>query len=231
MSPSRRNAGTTTATFTVSLGTASAKTVTFDWATAAGTATAGVDYVSATGSRTMRRATSATIAITVNGDVVDEADETFTLALSNPANGTIADPQVATITDDDAPPTLSVNDVAVTESNAGTTTATFTVSLSAASGKTVTVAWATADAEAVQPVDYTAGSGTLTFVPGDTSETVTLSANGDGVAELDETFHVSLTAPSNAILADQAGVGTIVDDELLPVIDIDEPTASKGRGR
>ena len=146
----------------MSLGTASAKTVTFDWATAAGTATAGVDYVSATGSRTIAAgATSATIAITVNGDVVDEADETFTLALSNPANGTIADPQgVATITDDDAPPTLSVNDVAVTESNAGTTTATFTVSLSAASGKTVTVAWATADAEAVQPVDYTAGSGT-----------------------------------------------------------------------
>ncbi len=79
-SPSRRaTPGTTTATFTVSLSAASGKTVTFDWATAAGTATAGVDYVTASGSRTIAAgATSATIAITVNGDVVDEADETFT---------------------------------------------------------------------------------------------------------------------------------------------------------
>ena len=48
----------------------------------------------------------------------------------------------------------------MTEGDVGTTTATFTVSLSATSGKTVTVAWSTADADAVQPVDYTAGSGT-----------------------------------------------------------------------
>ncbi len=226
------NAGTTTATFTVSLSAASGKTVTFDWATAAGTAAAGTDYVSATGSRTIAAgATSATIAITVNGDVVDEADETFTLALSNPANATIADGSATgTITDDDTPPTLSVNDVSVTEGNAGTTTATFTVSLSAASGKTVTVSWSTADDEAAQPVDYTAGSGTLTFVPGDTSETIGVGVNGDLVAELDEILDITLTAPSNATLADATGVGTIVDDELLPVVDIDEPTALEGSG-
>jgi hypothetical protein len=226
------NTGTTTATFTVSLSAASGKTVTFDWATAAGTATAGADYVTASGSRTIAAgATSTTIAITVNGDTVDEADETFTLALSNPANAAIADGSaVGTITDDDAPPTLSVNDVSVTEGNVGTTTATFTVSLSAASGKTVTVGWATVDVDAVQPVDYIPGSGALTFVPGDTSETIAVSVNGDLVAELDEIFDVTLTAPSNATLADATGVGTIVDDELLPVIDIDEPTAPEGSG-
>ena len=226
------NAGTTTATFTVSLSAASGNVVTFDWATAAGTAAAGVDYVTASGSRTIAAgATTATIAITVNGDVLDEGDETFTVGLSNPANATIADGSgTGTITDDDAPPTLSINDVAVTEGNAGTTTATFTVSLSAASGRTVTVGWSTADADAVQPVDYTAGSGTLTFVPGDTSETLAVSVNGDLVAELDEDFRVTLTAPSNATLADATGVGTIVDDELLPVIDIDEPTALEGSG-
>jgi large repetitive protein len=226
------SAGTSTATFTVSLGAASAKTVTFDWATAAGTAAAGVDYATASGSRTIAAgATSATIAITVNGDVLDEVNETFTVALSNPANATIADGSgVGTVTDDDAPPTLSVNDVSVTEGNAGTTTATFTVSLSATSGKTVTVAWSTADADAVQPVDYTAGSGTLTFVPGDTSATIGVSVNGDLIAELDEVFDVTLTAPSNATLGDATGVGTITDDELLPVIDIDEPTALEGSG-
>jgi hypothetical protein len=57
-----------------------------------------------------------------------------------------------------------------------------------------------------------------------------VSVNGDLVAELDETFDVTLTAPSNATLADPTGAGTIVDDELLPVIDIDEPTALEGAG-
>ena len=162
---------------------------------------------------------------------MDEANETFTVGLSNPANATIADGSgQGTITDDDAAPTLSIDDVSVTEGNAGTTTATFTVSLSAASGKTVTVDWATADDDALQPLDYTAGSGTLTFVPGDTSETFAVTVNGDLVAELDETFRATLSAPSDATLADATGIGTIVDDELLPVIDIDEPTALEGVG-
>ncbi len=226
------NAGTTTATFTVSLSAASGKTVTVDWATAAGTAAAGVDYVTASGSRTIAPgATTATIAVTVNGDVTDEANETFTVGLSNPGNATIADASgTGTITDDDAAPTLSIDDVSVAEGNAGTTTATFTVSLSAVSGKTVTVDWSTADVDAVQPADYTAGSGTLTFVPGDTSEAIAVTVNGDLVAELDELFRVTLSAPSDATLADATGIGTIVDDELLPVIDIDEPTVLEGSG-
>jgi hypothetical protein len=191
-----------------------------------------VDYVTASGSRTIAAgATSVTIAITVNGDVVDEANETFTVGLSNPANATIADATgTGTITDDDALPTLSIDDVSLTEGDAGTTTATFTVSLSAASGKTVTVGWATADQDATQPVDYTAGSGTVTFLPGATSETITVSVNGDTVAELDETFRIALATPVDATLADATGMGTIVDDELLPVIDIDEPIALEGNG-
>ena len=40
----------------------------------------------------------------------------------------------------------------------------------------------------LRPLDYTAGSSTLTFVPGDTSETFAVTVNGDLVAELDETF-------------------------------------------
>ncbi len=226
------NTGTTTATFTVSLSAVSGKTVTVDWATAAGTADAGVDYVTTSGSRTIAAgATSTTIAVTVNGDLTDEADEAFTVGLSNPGNATIADASgTGTITDDDAAPTLSIDDVSVAEGNGGTTTATFTVSLSSASGKTVTIDWATADDDALQPADYAAWSGTLTFVPGDTSEAIAVIVNGDLVAELDEAFRVTLSAPTDATLADPTGIGTIVDDELLPVVDIDEPTALEGAG-
>jgi hypothetical protein len=91
------------------------------------------------------------------------------------------------------------------------------------------VNWATADADATKPVDYTAGSGTLTFAPGDTSKTFAVTVNGDLVAELDEAFRVTLSGPSNATLGRAGGIGTIVDDELLAVVDIDEPTIMEGQ--
>ncbi len=225
------NAGTTTATFTATLSTMSAKTITFDWATAAGSATQGVDYAAAGTNGTITAGSTAVqMVVTVNGDLLDELDETFGVTLSNPSNATIADGSgLGTITDDDLAPTLSVNDASVTEGNAGTTTATFTVTLSAASGKTVTVGWTTADGDATQPSDYTAGSGTLTFVPGGTSESIPVSVLGDVTAELDETFDVILATPSNATIADGSGLGTITDDELLAVVDIDEPTLVEGQ--
>jgi hypothetical protein len=66
-------------------------------------------------------------------------------------------------------------------------------------------------------------------VPGDTSESIVVNVNGDGTAELDEIFRVTLSSPSEATLGDALGVVTIVDDELLPVIDIDEPTVTEGQ--
>jgi hypothetical protein len=225
------NAGTTTATFIASLSAPSANAVTFNWATVVGSATAGVDYVAASGNRTIAAgATTTTIGIMVNGDVLDEVDETFGITLSNPSNATIGDGSgLGTITDDDPLPTLSINDVSVTEGITGAANITFNVTMSSASGKTVTVAWTTEDEEATHPSDFTAASGTLTFVPGDTSESIVVQVNGDATAELDEIFRVTLSSPSEATLGDALGVGTIVDDELLPVIDIDEPNLTEGQ--
>ncbi|MGH2641642.1 MAG: Calx-beta domain-containing protein [Actinomycetota bacterium] len=226
------NAGTTTATFTVSLSAASGKTITADWSTADGSAAQPADYTIGSGSLTFVPGdTSETLTVTVIGDVLDEAGETFTVTVSNPSNATIGDGSATgTVTDDDASPLVSIDDVSLAEADAGTSTATFTVSLSAVSGQTITVGWATGDDDAIQPSDYTTGSGTLTFVPGDTSETLGVTVNGDLVAELDEAFRVTLSAPSNATLGDATGIGTIVDDELEPVIDIDEPTAAEDTG-
>lgn len=226
------NVGTTTATFTASLSAASGKPVTFDWATVPGSASAGIDYVVANGTRTIVTGSpTVTIAVTVNGDVTDEVDETFGITLSNPGNATVADGSgIATIADDDPLPLLAIGDASVTEGNAGTTIASFDVGLSAPSEKQVTVAWATADDSATQPADYLAASGTVTFAAGDTSETVDVTVNGDLVAELDDTFRVILSAPVNAVLGDAEAFGMIVDDELLPVVDIDEPTVAEATG-
>src|SRR4029453_2554519 len=71
--------------------------------------------------------------------------------------------------------------------------------------------------------------GTLTFLPGEPSESIDVAVNGDNIAELDERFTVVLTAPVEATLGDDEAFGTITDDELLPVIDIDEPSAAEGQ--
>jgi K319L-like, PKD domain/Calx-beta domain len=119
-----------------------------------------------------------------------------------------------------SPSTISIDDQTVAEGG----TATFTVSLGGClSSQQVTVDFATFDGTATAPGDYTPATGTLTFVPGDTSESVTVQTNQDAQFEGTETFDVNLSNPSgNAVIADALGVGAIVD-----VVD-GHPTANAG---
>ena len=90
-------------------------------------------------------------------------------------------------------PSLSINDVTVTEGNTGTVVAEFTVTLSAAFSQPVTVHYATADGSAKAGSDYQAASGTLTFAPGDPlTQTVSVLVNGDRLGEANEGFSVRL---------------------------------------
>ena len=85
---------------------------------------------------------------------------------------------------------MSIADAVVLEGG----TASFTVTLAPASGRTVTVNYATANVSAVAPGDYTSKAGTVTFVAGDTSETVTVVTASDVIDEgVGETFTVSLS--------------------------------------
>jgi hypothetical protein len=118
-------------------------------------------------------------------------------------------------------PTLSVNDVSVVEGHTGTVNATFTVSLSAASSQTISVDYfTTATSSATAGVDYADAAGTLTFAPGQTSQTFTVAVKGDRIVEYSEYFGVRLIAPSNAFLGRYWGQATIVDDE--PYVSLDE---------
>ena len=116
--------GSTNATFTVALSAASSQTVTVNYATANGTATAGSDYTAASGTLTFTAGqTSKTVTVPVAGDTAIESNETFTVNLTGPTNATLADGQaVGTILNDDFP-TLSIGDVTVNEGNSGTTNA------------------------------------------------------------------------------------------------------------
>ena len=99
-------AGQTNLTFTVSLSApAPAGGVTFDVATADGTASAGSDYVATTltGRTIAAGVTATTIAVPVNGDTLAEANETFALRVTNVVGATVADGEaVGTILNDDA---------------------------------------------------------------------------------------------------------------------------------
>ncbi len=211
------NAGTTSATFTVSLSAASGQTVTVNYATANGSATAGGDYVAASGTLTFPAgSTTQSLPVTVNGDPTIEPNEAFLVNLTGATNATIADGLgVGTIVNDDSP-ALSVDNVAVTEGDSGTASATFTVSLSAASGQTVTVNYATANGSATAGSDYVAASGTLTFPPGSTTQSLPVTVNGDTAIEPTETFLVNLSGATNATIADAQGVGTIDNDDGSP---------------
>ena len=222
------DAGTSSAVFTVSLSNPVGDEVTVNYATAAGTATAGSDYEPASGTLVFAPGeTAKTVTVPIVGDALDELDETFFLNLSSPTNATLADGQaLATIINDES--RLSINDVTLAEGHSGQRTALFTVSLSAASSHSVTVNFATADGTATTPGDYIAAAETLTFAPGQTSQTISIAVKGDVQNEADDTFFVNLSGAANALLDDAQGLGTVTNDDPLPALSVTDPTVTEG---
>ena len=215
--------------FTVSLSAASGRQVTVKYApdtTDAGTATAGTDYTAVTETTLTFTAgeTSKTVTVKVKGDATDEPDETVRLTLSGPSNATLgsASTGVGTITDDDAAPTVGIDDPSVVEGHSGQAHLDFMVTLSAASGRQVTVKYAVDSTDAgtaTAGTDYTAVTETtLTFAVGDTSRTVRMLVTGDTMEEPDETVRLTLSGPVNATLdaAKTTGEGTIRNDDFVP---------------
>jgi hypothetical protein len=204
------------ATFTVTLSATSAQTVTVDWATADGTATAGSDYQSASGTLTVPAGqTMGTITVLVNGDRLGELDETFVVKLSSPINAIIADGQgVGRILDDE--PRISITDVTKAEGGKNKTTLfTFNVTLSAAYDQPVTVWYRTLDISATtSDNDYIAKSGMLTFAPGETTKTITIEVNGDRKKEGNEYFLLDLYDNSgNSWFVKNRAEGWILNDD------------------
>jgi len=222
------NGGTVVAAFTVSLSSpAPAGGVTFDIATQNDTATtADNDYVlnSLTSQTITAGNSSYTFNVTVNGDLNVEPDETFFVNVTNVTGATIVDGQgLGTILNDDsaAVPTLSINDVTLSEGNAGTTTFAFTVSLTTAApagGVTFDISTADGTAQDDNPAtednDYVAQTLTSqTITAGNTTYTFNVTVNGDVVVEPGETFFVNVTNVTGATLGDGQGLGTIQNDD------------------
>src|SRR5258705_2810148 len=127
-------------------------------------------------------------------------------------------------------PTLTINDVSVTEGNSGTTTATFTVTLSPVNAaQTVTVGYGSVDGTATTANnDFVPATGTLTFNPSVATQVISVTVNGDTVAEPNETFFINLSNAMNAVIGDGQGAGTITNDDAPPpaTVTMNTPTAS-----
>ncbi|MFA5970638.1 MAG: Calx-beta domain-containing protein [Sphingomonas sp.] len=206
-------------TFTITKTGATSVPVDVYSATANGSAIAGSDYNAASGALTFAPSdTTKTITISTIDDAVNEPTETFTVSLSATSGGATISAGTGTINDNDAAPSFAINNAAAVSEGAALT---FTVTKSGTTSQGYAVNFATANGSAVAGSDYNTGSGTLSFAPGDTSKTITVSTIDDGINEPTESFTVSLSAPSGgATIGTASGAGTINDNDPPPSFSI-----------
>ncbi|QDT97284.1 Calx-beta domain-containing protein [Gimesia aquarii] len=225
-----------TATLTVSLDQPVTTTVTIDFATADQSAASPDDYTAQTGTLTFNPGVqSQTIDISIDDDNLVEDTELFLVSLAdiqaNGANITFADDQGEITIQDNDQASISIDDITVNENDG---TATLTVSFDQPVDTTVTVDFATADQSALNPTDYTAQTGTLTFTPGVQSQTIVVDIIDDvDIIEGDEIFFVNLSnIMANGFdvsMGDAEGTVTIIDDEIA-TISIDDVTVNENDG-
>jgi chitinase len=89
----------------------------------------------------------------------------------------------------------------------------FPVTLDKASKKAVVVKYITSNGSATAGLDYVATYGTITFLPGQTLKTVSVTVKGDTIKSINETFFVSIYQAVNANISVSKATGTIVNDD------------------
>lgn len=204
----------------VTLDGESGKDITVEYAFVDGTATAGADYVAASGTlefpagTTSRTVSVATLADTDTGELIEQ----FELVLSAPTNAALDDPR-GTVSivdlDLDGLPTVTavfLEDTTTVEAD-GDRTALVPVRLSAESDEDVAVTWSTQQLTATDGEDYRADGGQVVIPAGATSAQIPVTIIGDDEVESDEDFLVLLTAAEGAVITGPTGRVTIEDDD------------------
>jgi Tol biopolymer transport system component len=203
--------------FTVTLSRPATTAVSAAYATAAGTAAAGTDFVAKSGTVTIPAgSTAAVVSVEVKGDRADEANETFSLKLTNPVGALLRRGSgTATIVDDDGPSInavrVSVGSAALVEGDVGARGLRFPVTLSQSSPNPVTVWFATAPGSATA-ADFAGKAGVVTIPARATAGVINVSVKPDFAFERTETFTVRLTTPTGATIHRATGTGSIFDD-------------------
>ena len=239
------DSGTKQAVFEVRLSEAPTTTLSLAYQTADGSALAGQDYVAQSGTVTfLAGQTVSTVAVTINSDTTIESDEFFSLVVtpSSAIANTVEDSTGTAVVMDDDAGTGSVPVISIAGGQKDEQTFLnylyFTVTLSEASDQDVTVDWATkADGSATLGEDFYARYGTLTFAAGETVRQIYVTLGVDSEVENYENFSLSLSNPSNAVLAGGeesiSATGIIQDDDGSgdgASLFVSDPVISEGDG-
>ncbi len=163
-----------------------------------------VDSINLSNGGTATYTLTATVAAGARGSMRNSARLALPSGVTDPvlANNTASDTDLL-------PSSLAIDDVTVGDTGAP---AVFTVTLAPASSVAVTVAYATADGTAAAGSDYSASSGVLTFLPGETTQTVTVPVAPETTLEETMSFFVRLAAPTNGLLSKATGEAWILND-------------------
>lgn len=209
------------ARFTVTRTGGSSGAISVDFETADVSATAGADYTATSGTLDFNDGElSKTIEVPILDDNVEnEPNESFTLTLLNPAGGATLGTSVASVVivdNDIVLPGVLAFSVSSQDVNEDAGTVTLTVNRTGGSDGEVTVEYATQDGTAIAGEDYTAGAGTLTFIDGQTQQTIEIEITEDLEVEAIENFVVTLSQPGGgASLGAIASVTVnIIEDDL-----------------
>ncbi|WP_370318067.1 Calx-beta domain-containing protein [Pusillimonas sp. NJUB218] len=222
------NSGTTPFTFTVTRSGDLTSAQTVNWAiTGSGLHAADADDFGGSfpsGTLTLPAGqASVTLTVDVSGDLLGEADEGFTVTLSNPASGVTIDQATAsgTIRADDvvfnvAAPTQPALD----EGGTGTTEFVFIVTRTGNLNGNQILNWSVAGVgdHPANADDFAATTGIVTFTPGQQTAEVRVQVKGDYQAESNEGFRLTLTGPDSVVFETATADATIVNDDVALAI-------------
>ncbi|MCC7261350.1 MAG: hypothetical protein IT369_02395, partial [Candidatus Latescibacteria bacterium] len=220
------NSGTRQLVFRVRLSNPTSLPVSVAYTTSDSSARAGSDYTAASGQLQFNPLeTVKSLSVTIRGDAMYEGDEVLFLLLSEAANATLGRARGrATLLDDDALPVLAIADTAAAEGNL----LSFALTLAPASSLPVSVGYTTADSTALAGSDYPPTSGMLTFAPGETRKLIGVPLSQDQTDEADEFLFLLLKEPANASLERATAVGTLRNDDPLPILSLADTAAAEG---
>src|SRR5207244_7921415 len=118
-------------------------------------------------------------------------------------------------------PMPDVSNPTIIEGNAGTTNAVFTVTLLMGPlGEATMFTYQTADGGAASGSDYQAVSGTITFDPGETQQTIEVPVYGDTLYEYSESFSLTVFNPTQPPFTQDTGYATIANDDPIPTVSV-----------
>lgn len=168
--------------------------------------------------------TSRTITVNVSGDEIVEANQGFSVTLSNPSASAIIATASATGTitnDDESSVNVSVSPESISEDATGTLLYTFTRD-NVSSETPALTANVGVDGTATAGTDYTpTPAATLTFATGESSTTLTIDPTADALVEPDETVVLQVLAGAGyAVGANASATGTIINDDSVSLISI-----------